>query len=283
MKKAAKTIFILSFLVPYLVSCASSMAMNEQTPEAKKAAAEALLLEQSVLAVNWMQRSGEYRALTYQAFHSARAAFDNAKASNGLKKAVVVDLDETMIDNSAEGAVRIFMHKEFDSELWTKWCEAEEAIAIPGAVDFANYVNSHGGKMFYVSNRKTGAEYEPTLKNLKALGFPGVDENTLLLKSDSSKKTARFEQVEQQGYTIVLFVGDNLDDFGFTNETYHQLNDVRCSVVDKNKADFGVKYIILPNPVYGGWEGGLAGDYYKTTPEGRVKIRHDSLRSWKIK
>ena len=188
-----------------------------------------------------------------------------------------------MIDNSAEGAVRIFMHKEFDSELWTKWCEAEEAIAIPGAVDFANYVNSHGGKMFYVSNRKTGAEYEPTLKNLKALGFPGVDENTLLLKSDSSKKTARFEQVEQQGYTIVLFVGDNLDDFGFTNETYHQLNEVRCSVVDKNKADFGVKYIMLPNPVYGGWEGGLAGDYYKTTPEGRVKIRHDNLRSWKIK
>ena len=96
MKKAAKTIFILSFLVPYLVSCASSMAMNEQTPEAKKAAAEALLLEQSVMAVNWMQRSGEYRALTYQAFNSARAAFDNAKASNGLKKAVVVDLDETM-------------------------------------------------------------------------------------------------------------------------------------------------------------------------------------------
>ena len=124
MKKAAKTIFILSFLVPYLVSCASSMVMNEQTPEAKKAAAEALLLEQSVMAVNWMQRSGEYRALTYQAFNGARAAFDNAKASNGLKKAVVVDLDETMIDNSAEGAVRIFMHKEFDSELWTKWCEA---------------------------------------------------------------------------------------------------------------------------------------------------------------
>ena len=59
------------------------------------------LQQQAVLGINWMQESGEYDALAYQAFNTAKVAFDHAKAKKGKKKAVVVDLDETMIDNSA--------------------------------------------------------------------------------------------------------------------------------------------------------------------------------------
>ena len=234
-----------------------------------------------MLAYNWMQQSGEYRALAYQAFNAAKAAFDAAAPANGMKKAVVVDLDETMIDNSAEGATRLLEHKGFNPASWTTWCKAEQARAIPGAVEFANYVNSHGGKMFYVSNRNVGAEYQPTVNNLKALGFTGVDETSMLLKDKESKKTGRFEQVEKAGYEIVVFIGDNLDDFAFTGETYHKLNDARRAAVDKYKADFGVKYIVLPNPLYGNWEGGLNADYYKTDAAGKLKIRRDNLKVWK--
>ena len=251
-KRITKSVSAIFIAAVFFVSCASASGTAEKAKQAaaKNEADEVLLAEQGMLAYNWMQQSGEYRALAYQAFNAAKAAFDAAVPADGMKKAVVVDLDETMIDNSAEGAIRLLEHKEFDPSFWTRWCEAEQALAIPGAVEFANYVNSHGGKMFYVSNRIVGPEYQPTINNLKALGFTGVDSTSVLLKDKVSQKTARYEQVEKAGYEIVVFIGDNLDDFRFTGETYRKLNDVRRSVVDKYKSDFGVKYIVLPNPLY---------------------------------
>ena len=284
MKRITKSISAIFIGAVFFVSCATASGAAEkakQAAAAKNEADEILLAEQGMLAYNWMQQSGEYRALAYQAFNAAKAAFDAASPANGMKKAVVVDLDETMIDNSAEGASRLLEHKAFSPASWTMWCEAEQARAIPGAVEFANYVNSHGGKMFYVSNRTAGAEYQPTVNNLKALGFTGVDETSMLLKDKESKKTGRFEQVEKAGYEIVVFIGDNLDDFAFTGETYHKLNDARRAAVDKYKADFGVKYIVLPNPLYRTWEGGLHADYYKTDAAGKLKIRRDNLKVWK--
>ena len=282
-KRITKSVSAIFIAAVFFVSCASASGTAEKAKQAaaKNEADEVLLAEQGMLAYNWMQQSGEYRALAYQAFNAAKAAFDAAVPADGMKKAVVVDLDETMIDNSAEGAIRLLEHKEFDPSFWTRWCEAEQALAIPGAVEFANYVNSHGGKMFYVSNRIVGPEYQPTINNLKALGFTGVDSTSVLLKDKVSQKTARFEQVEKAGYEIVVFIGDNLDDFRFTGETYRKLNDVRRSVVDKYKSDFGVKYIVLPNPLYGNWEGGLNADYYKTDAAGKLKIRRDNLKVWK--
>ena len=282
-KRITKSVSAIFIAAVFFVSCASASGTAEKAKQAaaKNEADEVLLAEQGMLAYNWMQQSGEYRALAYQAFNAAKAAFDAAVPADGMKKAVVVDLDETMIDNSAEGAIRLLEHKEFDPSFWTRWCEAEQALAIPGAVEFANYVNSHGGKMFYVSNRIVGPEYQPTINNLKALGFTGVDSTSVLLKDKVSQKTARFEQVEKAGYEIVVFIGDNLDDFRFTGETYRKLNDVRRSVVDKYKSDFGVKYIVLPNPLYGNWEGGLNADYYKNDAAGKLKISRDNLKVWK--
>jgi len=247
-----------------------------KTEEERQAEAQAMLMEQSVMALNWMQQSGEYRALAYQAFNMAQVAFDSAKVADGRKKAVVVDLDETMIDNSAEGATRALTKKGYSKESWAIWCSEERAKAIPGALDFANYVTAQGGKVFYVSNRNK-SEYQHTVNNLQKLGFPSVDENSVFLKDKESQKTSRFAEAEKQGYDVVLFLGDNLDDFDFTGETYHQFNKERRTVVDKNKTEFGIKYILLPNPIYGNWEGGLGKDYYKVTPEEKLKIRYDNL------
>ena len=281
MKNLVKVLVMLSAGALFFAACATNSGMQNKSDAAYRLTEDELLAEQTMLAINWMQQSGEYRALAYQAFNAAKVAFDAAKPANGMKKAVVVDLDETMIDNSAEGAYRLLAHKGFDPALWTQWCEAKQALAIPGAVEFANYVNSHNGKMFYVSNRKVGAEYNATVENLKALGFTGVDETSMLLKDKDSKKTSRFEQVEKAGYEIVVYAGDNLDDFAFTGETYHKLNDARNAAVDKYKADFGVKYIVLPNPIYGGWLSGLGADYGKKDGAGKQQIHRNSLKVWK--
>ena len=61
------------------------------------------LNEQLVMATLWMQTSAEFRALCYQAFNLARINLDSFLDSHKSAKpvAVIVDADETVIDNSA--------------------------------------------------------------------------------------------------------------------------------------------------------------------------------------
>lgn len=244
----------------------------------KTAHANAQLQEQAVLGLNWIQQSGEYQALAYQAFNSAKVAFDSAKATKGKKKAVVVDLDETMVDNSAYAGWQVQNGKPFDGKDWTRWVDARQTTAVPGAVEFNNYVNSHKGTVFYVSNRKDSNEKAGTVDGMKKLGFTGVSNQTLYLKKDKSNKTPRFEEIEKQGYDIVVYIGDNLNDFG--DATYKKSNEERRAFVKENSAKFGKSFIVLPNPNYGDWEGGLAKDYYKGDAQNRVKIRHDAIKAW---
>ncbi|WP_413722365.1 5'-nucleotidase, lipoprotein e(P4) family [Sodalis sp. RH23] len=259
-----------------------SLLLSGCAPHQQAAAPETAqqkLTEQTVFAVNWMQQSGEISALSYQAFNTAETAFIQAKARPGLKKAVVVDLDETMIDNSAYAGWQIKHHQPFTDATWSKWNQAREAKALPGAVAFSHYVLEHGGRIFYVSNRAQ-ADYTATVDNLKALGFADVSPQTVLLKptGGSSNKVERFAAVEKQGYDIVVYVGDNLNDF--SGETYHKLNTQRRDFVNRHQEEFGRKYIVLPNPSYGDWEGGMAQDYFKVNDEGKVKIREERIDAW---
>lgn len=235
------------------------------------------LADQSVMAVNWMQQSGEYQAITLQTFYFATQAFDRSTHATTLPRAVVVDLDETMIDNSAYQAWAAQQRVAFTDKTWSQWTQSEQALAIPGAVDFARYVNSHGGKIFYVSNRST-SDFNATARNLNALGFPGVDKQTLLLNQGSSNKQARFDQINAAGYRIVLYVGDNLNDFG--GAAWHQNNQARRQFVAKHRQEFGTQFIILPNPTYGDWESGLVDNYNKLSPQEKIRSRDHALRAW---
>lgn len=101
---------------------------------------------------------------------------------------MVVDLDETMVDNSLYAGWQVKNHKPFDGESWTRWVNARQTGAIAGAVEFNNYVNSHKGTMFYVSNRKDSSEKAGTIDDMNKLGFSGVSEQTLLLKKTNRTK-----------------------------------------------------------------------------------------------
>ncbi|QDX29351.1 5'-nucleotidase, lipoprotein e(P4) family [Dickeya poaceiphila] len=239
--------------------------------------AQTTLSNQSVLALNWFQQSGEYQALCYQAFNTARVAFDAAPVTAGKKKVVVVDLDETMLDNSAYSGWQAKAHQPFSQTSWNRWSHARQALAVPGAVEFARYVNSHGGQVFYVSNRLE-SEATDTRENMLKLGFPDVNSQTLWLSKGLSNKQARFDEISAKGNQIVLYVGDNLNDFG--TATYHKQNDERRAFVSANRAKFGTQFIVLPNPLYGDWESGLSSNYNALTPEQKLQVRDQRLRAW---
>ncbi|NBI43331.1 5'-nucleotidase, lipoprotein e(P4) family [[Haemophilus] felis] len=269
MKKLKLTLVSMSAML--LLSACSNQQMAEKANVEK-------LQQQAVLGLVWTQQSGEYAALAHQAFNSAKVAFEQAKAAKGKKKAVVVDLDETMIDNSAYAGWQIKTGQDFSPETWTKWVNARQSAAIPGAVEFSNYVNANGGTVFFVSNRRDDVEKEGTVDDMKRLGFTGVNEKTLLLKKAKSNKSLRFKQVEDMGYEIVVFVGDNLNDFG--DETYKKSNAERRSFVAKNSQQFGKKFIILPNDNYGDWVGGLDKNYYKGNGQSKLDIRNNAIHAW---
>jgi 5'-nucleotidase (lipoprotein e(P4) family) len=217
------------------------------------------LNDQSLLAINWVQQSGEYQALTYQAYNIAKVAFDNAVQQNITNPAVVIDIDETVLDNSPYQASLINTNNEFSSNTWNQWVMAEKAQAIPGAVEFINYVNSNGGTVFFISNRDESSTHNSaqndlelaTINNLHKLEITGVSEETVLLKGEFTKiidgqehqgKQWR-EQAITKGlangikYNIVMLVGDNLNDFA---ELEKNNNDLRKKFVQTTKNQQGI-------------------------------------------
>ncbi len=207
-------------------------------------------------AVLWQQSSAEIRALQHQAFLLARLMLDRdfrINRRNKRRRAVVVDVDETVLDNSRYQATLIVNRKPFESATWTNWCNGAQASAIPGAVEFLRYAASRGVRVFYVTNRRP-TEREGTAKNLKQMGFPDVSDETLLLRADVSSKEARRQQISKR-YRIVLLAGDNLNDFSnvFEGKTIAE----RAAAVEAARQKFGTEFIVLPNAMYGEWESAI--------------------------
>lgn len=243
------------------------------------------LNEEQILALSWVQNSAEFKALAFQAFNLARLRWDMDK--EGGKKCVVVDVDETIIDNSPFNAGLIGKNYGYGSSTWKEWCDDASATAIPGAVDFLNYVVTTGGEVFYITNRKSMPEKNMdlkamTMKNLQALGFPLIDEKHMLMRTSTSKKQPRRDSVTQMGYRAVLLIGDNLADFdaAFDGDTM----DVRDKAVEMNQDKFGNIFIILPNPIYGNWEAAIygGGKWYKKTAKEKSNLRIETLRKFKF-
>jgi 5'-nucleotidase (lipoprotein e(P4) family) len=236
------------------------------------------LNEQLVMATLWMQTAAEYRALCYQAFNLARMNLDNFMGSykGGNPLAVIVDADETVIDNSAYEAFLIGQDFGYSSKTWNPWMDAAEATDIPGALDFLTYAKSKGVEVFYVTNRKM-VGFDGTMRNLKALGFPYADKKHMLLRTGSSDKQERRDIVSKD-YTVVFLMGDNLNDFEsvFAKKSISD----RFTETDKIKDSWGKKFIVLPNPTYGEWEASVIKGNWGASPAEKDKMRKDSLKRW---
>jgi 5'-nucleotidase (lipoprotein e(P4) family) len=217
----------------------------------------------------YMQKASEYRALTYQAYNLARwqidADFDKKnikklpKAEQKKPRAVMVDIDETVLDNSPGQANQVKNRTSFNSKDWNSWVMMRKAKAIPGAVEFLNYASSKGVKVFFASNREE-TQKEATMENLKSVGLTDVfAENVMLRQLDSEHKPISTKEPRRQfilqKYRIVLSIGDNLDDHSSDFEKKSVAD--RFAEVDEKKAFFGKYYIMLPNAMYGTWESAI--------------------------
>lgn len=274
MKKALTKIAFIVAAVTTLAACSNTPATKAEPTVTLTAGA--LAGEQLVNATLWVQKSAEYRALAYQAFNSAQRAFILAKNVRGKTKAVIVDLDETMIDNSEYQGSVVKTGVPFNSKDWGKWEQAGKPSLIPGALAFVKYVYQNGGRVFYVSNRQH-TNLKHTIATLKELGFPQVSEENVLLKDKVSDKNPRFQSVASK-YNVVVQVGDNLVDFPSTYSL--KTPEARNQWVDANKALFGSKYIVLPNPMYGSWLSTLQPGFYSKSLTEQNKVKVELIKAW---
>jgi 5'-nucleotidase (lipoprotein e(P4) family) len=236
--------------------------------------------EYQVGAILWTQSSGEKAALSYQAFALARMRLDQDLRTNRnrrMRRAVIVDVDETVLDNSRYQAMLIKTRQNYGSKTWNEWCNRAAAVALPGAVEFLRYANSRGVRVFYITNRKE-TEKDGTALNLRQVGFPDVNNETLLVRTDpnSSAKEPRRLSVAAK-YRVVLLIGDNLNDFADVFEN-SKTTDSRMAATEQNRTQFGSRFIVLPNPMYGNWEDAIYGDASKLTEEQKAAKRKAALK-----
>lgn len=276
---------LLSFLVGFSIFASSSVALaadaaKPSTPSTVSYS-QRELNEQSVLGLLWVQTSAEYRELCYQAYNAALFEVDKAvaNAKPGDKPlAIILDCDETVLDNSAAQAGYLDHNDAFSDKNWNNWVNAARAEAMPGSAEFLQSVAAKGVEVFYVSNRSEKENREGTLKNMKELQFPCVDEKHVLLKTDTSNKQPRFDAVEKN-YRVVVYMGDNAGDLPIG--TYRKSMQERNALIDQHKKEFGARFIVLPNPEYGDWEGALAKNYWSLTPEQKSELRKSLLKKWR--
>lgn len=232
-------------------------------------------------ATLYMQKAAEYRALAYQAFNWARVVLDNdektkkklPKPERKKPRAVVVDIDETVLDNSPSQADGIKKREPFSSQSWYAWGEMRKAKAIPGAVDFLNYAISKGVKVFFVSNRDE-VQKQATMDNLIKAGFQGVTNDTVMLRQNSvSTKEPRRNDILKT-HRIVILMGDNLDDMSDVFERKSIAD--RFAETDKVRATWGNKFIVLPNAMYGTWESAIY-EYGRLTDAQKSEKRANAL------
>ena len=239
------------------------------------------LADAEYMALLWMRTSAEYRALCYQGYNAALMAIDRAQMNpagrSGKPLAIVLDCDETVTDNTrAMAAAAAAGNGRYDALWWRGTVHEGRSEAMPGAVEFLSEVARRGVAIFYVSNRWSEVNYEPTIENLKALGFPSVDAEHVLLMEDRkmSDKQPRFDQIAKN-YDVVVYMGDNAGDLPLGTKGMNRA--ARNAAIDAAQEAFGTQYIVFPNPAYGSWISALAKDYMTMSPEAREEFYAKTL------
>lgn len=269
MKSRVRSVFALVLLAALLAPSASAQAD----------------VEYKVGAVLFVQKAAEYRALCLQAFNAARRLVDDdrrnlkrlPRAERRKPAAVVVDIDETLLDNSQLEVENIRLRRGFNLAAFNEWNELRIAKAVPGALEFAKYAEKRGVKIIYISNRAESAK-KATIDNLRAVGFPNVsDESVLLSPTGSGTKEPRREAVAAK-HRIIGLIGDNLGDMAeeFDRGTPAE----RAAAVDAHFKHWGSRFIVLPNPMYGTWENAVY-EYKRLGDPEKSKARDAALEGIK--
>jgi 5'-nucleotidase (lipoprotein e(P4) family) len=223
------------------VSCA--VRSSARVPSARPAPLPA--------AVRWVRGSAEYQGLLRQAYTVATDRL--ARLTRGLpagRWGVILDADETVLDNSLYEERRAAAHRAFSDATWAAWVREEAAGALPGAARFADTVHALGGKVVIVTNRADSL-CAATRANFRRVGVRA--DLVVCRKPGEPDKNPRFERVEQgtasaalPPLTVVEWIGDNIEDFP------HLTQAARSDPAALSP--FGRRSFLVPNPMYGSWD-----------------------------
>jgi len=243
---------LLSFLymrLSILLFCTAAFAQQKQYP--------------NLNAVSWMQTSAEYIGIATGAYQSAARSLDAALADpnwsaayeqgtdfRALPPAVILDLDETVLDNSAHQARLVAQDAAFSEPVFQAWVGEARAGAIDGAVRFLDNALLKGVAPFYITNRQCDpmSDADATVRVLKRLRIP-FDSSRLLCKTSTSDKTERRRHVAAK-HRVLLLLGDDFNDFVKPPDSVAERAELARFHADK----WGVKWFVIPNPTYGSWE-----------------------------
>lgn len=245
-------------------------------------------------AVAWTQTALEHDLIYREVYRNATEKLERALRDRqwdalpheersgsvkGLKPAVILDIDETVLDNSPYQARLVRDGKSFDEFSWAQWCREKAAKPLPGALEFTRYAAAHGVKVFYLSNRAQDLN-DATLDNLRSAGFPLAADETVFLGLGTVNKDC--EQIgTEKGcrrrlvgahHRVLMQFGDQLGDF---LDVLANTPDGRRAAVHPYLDWIGERWFVLPNPTYGSWEPALFNNDWSQPEEVR---RADKIR-----
>ncbi len=264
-------------LVSVLVACHTNTRMQDNDKQVQSA-------HNNLNSTLWLQNSAEFKASALQTYNTAKnhlaasladtgvsAALEQTSGFAGLPPAIILDVDETVLDNSPYQAQLIKNGKPFELQTWDSWVALRSAKAIPGAVELINEALRKGIRVIFLTNRecmqRTAAggacpQKMDTLVNLRSVGINNVNIDDLMLKNEhvswTSEKQSRRMTVAQK-YRILMLFGDDLGDFlpHVKKDINHQQ---RAELVDKHKQRWGQTWYVFGNPTYGSWQRVLMGE-----------------------
>jgi acid phosphatase len=261
-------------LITVTIAAACAARGTAPTPGPRPSPPSSSFADQNLNAVLWMQSALEYEASALQAYRTARlqleyalktpawtAAIEQTGNVAGLPPAVILDIDETVLDNSYYQARMIREGTAYSDATWNAWVEERKATPIPGALEFTREAARQGVTVFYVTNRVQNGE-PATRDNLAALGFPlDATIDTVLTRGERSEwqasaKGPRRSHVAER-FRILLLVGDDLGDFVTNASGTPEDRITRTAAYDDR---WGRQWIMLPNPTYGSWERAVLGE-----------------------
>jgi 5'-nucleotidase (lipoprotein e(P4) family) len=201
--------------------------------------------------IRWVRNSAEYRALASQVYRDAASHLP--QLTQGLAPGswgVILDADETVFDNSEYQRRRANVDSAYTPTSWAAWCNERAAGAVPGAVEFTEAVRAMHGRVAIVTNRADSV-CAATRDNLQKIG---VTPDIVLCEPPGERdKNPRFQRIQNgtaaaglPSLKIVEWLGDNIYDF--PSLTQASKNDTTAM------ANFGRRYFVVPNPMYGSWE-----------------------------
>ncbi|TBR36584.1 MULTISPECIES: 5'-nucleotidase, lipoprotein e(P4) family [Dyella] len=286
-----------------LAGCASqapvkpaSDASAPAAPVAAKSAAPGVAADDNLNAVAWSQTAIEHDLIYLQTYRDAQARLlaamkdkswdalpkdDRLAPVAGLKPAIVLDIDETVLDNSPYQARLIKSGGEFNEADWAAWCNEQNARALPGVVAFTQFAAKHGVEVIYISNRAKDLD-QSTLANLRKAGLPVSGPQSFLglgtfvedCEQIGTEKGCRRQLISRK-YRVLMQFGDQIGDFVTVLANNAE---GREKAMKPYMEWIGTRWFVLPNPTYGAWEPSLFNNDWTAPRDERRRLKINALR-----